>query len=77
MSCLSISSAESNIVPYVSKFLSTESKSLHNTSIKNVLFLFIYVLVRSHSDIWIIKPEMIVLVKRVGLKIVKEIISCK
>lgn len=37
-SCLNDSFAESNIVPYVSKFLSSESKSLHKTSIKYLLF---------------------------------------
>lgn len=46
VSCLNISFAESNIVPYVSKFLSSESKSLHKTSIKYLLFFL-----RSCNDI--------------------------
>lgn len=60
MSCLNFSFAESNIVPYVSKFLSTKSKSLHKTGIKYLLALFIHFLVRSYSDIWKNKPGMTV-----------------
>lgn len=41
VSCLNISFAESSIVPYVSKFLSSESKSPHKTSIK-YLFLLLF-----------------------------------